>query len=130
MAMSKTVSIDQLADEIVNSVQDYTEDVQKSIEKEVRSTARKVKKEVKENSPVDTGDYRDGWAYSTSKKAGRIVITVYNKDKPSLTHLLEKGHNIAGGTGRVPAQRHIGPAEDKYIPKLEKRINEIIENGG
>lgn len=128
--MSNSINIEQLADEIVNSVQDYTEDVQQAIEKEVRSTARKVKKEVKANSPRDTGEYADGWGYSTSKKRGKIVITVYNKDKPQLTHLLEKGHVIAGGTGRVKAYPHIGPAERKYIPELEKKINDILKNGG
>lgn len=128
--MPNSIDIDQLADEIVDSVQDYTKDVQEAIEKEVRSTARKIKKDVKENSPRDTGEYADGWGYSTSKKAGKIVITVYNKDKPQLTHLLEKSHVIAGGTGRVPAYPHIGPAERKYIPQFEKNVEKIIKNGG
>lgn len=128
--MPNSINIDQLADEIVNSVQNYTEDVQKEIEKETRSFAKKIKNEIKEKSPELTGDYKAGWSYITSKKHGRIVITVYNKDKPSLTHLLERGHNIAGGTGRVPPHRHIGPAEEKYIPKFEKKIEEILKNGG
>jgi hypothetical protein len=58
------------------------------------------------------------------------VITVYNKTDYQLTHLLEKGHAIAGGTGRVPAYPHIGPVERKYIPQYEERINEILKNGG
>jgi hypothetical protein len=44
--------------------------------------------------------------------------------------LLEKGHAIAGGTGRVKAYKHIGPAEKKYISIYDKRIEEIIKNGG
>jgi hypothetical protein len=128
--MSKTVSIDQLADEIVNSVQDYTEPVKDAIEKETRSTARKMKREIKSNSPKETGEYANGWSYSTSKKYGKIVITVYNKDKPQLTHLLENGHAIDGGTGRVEGIPHIGPAEKKYIAEYQKNINKILENGG
>jgi hypothetical protein len=131
--MPNSINIDQLADEIVNSVQDYTEDVQKAIEKETRSTARKIKNEIKENSPRSdqSGEhYADGWSYSTSKKYGKIVITVYNKDKPQLTHLLENGHAIAGGTGRVEGIPHIGPAEKKYIAEYQKNVNKILENGG
>ena len=128
--MPNSINIDQLADEIVNSVQDYTEDVQKEIEKETRSFAKKIKNEIKEKSPELTGDYKAGWSYKTSKKHGRIAITVYNKTDYQLTHLLEKGHAIAGGTGRVRAYPHIGPVEKKYIPQYEKRINEILKNGG
>ena len=128
--MPSSINIEQLADEIVNSVQDYTEDVQKEIEKETRSTARKMKREIKSNSPKETGEYANGWSYSTSKKYGKIVITVYNKDKPQLTHLLENGHAIDGGTGRVEGIPHIGPAEKKYIAEYQKNINKILENGG
>jgi len=131
--MTNSINIEQLADEIVNSVQDYTEPVKKEIGKETRSFARKIKKELGEKSPRsdESGEhYADGWSYSTSNKYGRIVITVYNKLKPQLTHLLEKGHAIAGGTDRVEAIPHIGPVEKKYIPQYEERINEILENGG
>lgn len=128
--MPKEINPGELAAEISAQIENYTEDVQQAIEKEVRSTARKIKKEVKANSPVLTGEYKEGWAYSTSRREGRIVITVYNKDKPSLTHLLEKGHNIAGGSKRVRAYRHIGPAEDKYIPQFQKNIEKILKNGG
>lgn len=131
--MPNSINIEQLADEIVNSVQDYTEDVQKEIGKETRKFAREIKNELGEKSPRsdESGEhYADGWSYSTSNKYGRIVITVYNKLKPQLTHLLEKGHAIAGGTGRVQAFPHIGPVEKKYVAKYEKRINEILKNGG
>ena len=128
--MSKEINPGELGAEIAKQIGNYNDDVKKAIEKETRSTARKLKNEIKDNSPELTGDYKAGWSYSTSKKHGKIVITVYNKDKPQLTHLLEKGHAIAGGTGRVKAYKHIGPAEKKYISIYNKRIEEIIKNGG
>lgn len=131
--MPKEISPGELGVEIAKEIEKYTEDVQQAIEKETRSTARKIKRELTKTSPRSdqSGEhYADGWSYSTSKKYGKIVITVYNKLKPQLTHLLEFGHAKAGGKGRVPAYPHIGPVEKKYIPQYEKRINEILKNGG
>jgi hypothetical protein len=128
--MSKETNPGELGAEIAKQIGNYNDDVKKAIEKETRSTARKLKNEIKDNSPELTGDYKAGWSYSTSKKHGKIITTVYNKDKPSLTHLLEKGHAIAGGKDRVKAYKHIGPAEEKYISIYNKRIEEIIKNGG
>lgn len=132
--MSKIIKIDELALEITSAVQDYTKEVSKAVDKEVSSTATKVKKEIKDNSPYDEKGsdphYRDGWSRKTSRKSGETVVTIYNKDKPQLTHLLEFGHAIAGGKGRVAGIPHIIPAYEKYVPKMEKNIEKIIENGG
>mgnify|MGYP000594897493 CR=1 FL=1 len=127
--MAETVDVDDLAAELTKAVKDYTKDVQKAVDKEVSSTGTKVKKEIKQDSPKDSGEYADGWSRKTSRKDGVIDVTIYNKDKPSLTHLLEKGHAKVGG-GRVAGIPHIKPAEDKYLPKMYKNIEEIIKNGG
>jgi hypothetical protein len=133
MAMSKMIKAEDIAVELTEAVKDYTEEVSKAIDKEVSSTATKMKREIKDNSPVDSGDYRDGWSRKTSRRDGETVVTIYNKDKPSLTHLLEFGHAKAGGEGRVPPSPkggHIIPAYEKYVPKMERNIEKIIERGG
>ena len=127
--MAKTIDVNDLAKELTKAVKNYNKDVQEAVDKEVSSTATKVKKEIKQNSPRDSGKYADGWSRKTRRKDGVINVTIYNKDKPQLTHLLEKGHQKVGG-GRVPAIPHIQPAYDSIVPKMEKRIEEIIKNGG
>jgi hypothetical protein len=129
--MAEIVDTDQLTVELTKAVKDYTEDVSKAIDKEVSSTATKIKREIKQDSPVGDSDdhYKDGWSRKTSRKDGVINVTIYNKDKSQLTHLLEKGHQKIGG-GRVAGIPHIKPAEDKYIPKMEKNIEDIIKSGG
>jgi hypothetical protein len=127
--MVRTVSVDDLAAVITEEVKKYTDDVQESIKKEVKSTASKVKKEIKAKSPKDTGEYADGWSRKTSTKGGQIEVTIYNKEKPSLTHLLEMGHAKRNG-GKVAAIPHIRPSYDNLIPQMEKKIEKIIKNGG
>ena len=61
-------------------------------------------------------------------------ITVYNKDKPGLAHLLENGHVLRRG-GRtlahspVQPKPHIKPVEEEVGRELEKWIVQAIENG-
>jgi len=127
--MARAVSVDELAFAITEEIKQYTDEVQKGIKKEVKSAATKVKKEMKAKSPKDTGDYADGWSRRTSTKGGQIEITIYNKNKPQIAHLLEFGHAKAGG-GRVDEVKHMRPAYDKYVPIMNKNIEKIIKNGG
>lgn len=127
--MSKIVTIDQLATEITRAVAQYNDDVASAIEKEVDDTAKAVQADIKANSPVRTGEYRKGWARKKSKSGGSVTQTIYNKNKPQLTHLLEYGHAKRGG-GRVEGKPHIEPAYDKHVPAMERRIEQIIKDGG
>ena len=67
-------------------------------------------------SPRDTGAYAAGWSWEMEPVggAGRYV-RVFNRAKPSLTHLLELGHEEYGFDGeptggRVHGTPHIAPA--------------------
>ena len=124
-----TVKIDQLGAEIAQALSQYTEEVSKAIEAEIDTTATELKDEIKAKSPVMTGSYKKGWAVKKESSKGKVTRTIYNKTDYQLTHLLEFGHVNRDGT-RTHGKAHIGPAEDKYITKLNKRIEQIIENGG
>ena len=127
--MAETVTIDQLAVEITQAIADYTDDVVQAIEVEVETTAKAVQADIKADSPRRTGEYAKGWARKKEKQQGAISYTIYNKNKPTLTHLLEYGHAKRGG-GRVEGKPHIEPAVDRHIPAMERRIEEIIKRGG
>lgn len=124
-----TVKIDDLGAEIVQAIQSYTEEVQKAIEEEIDTAAGRIKDDIKSRSPVETGDYKKGWKVKKESSNGVITRTIYNKTDYQLTHLLEHGHVNRDGT-RTPGKAHIGPAWDNHESKLNKRIEEIIENGG
>ena len=120
------IKVDELAGEIVLAIQAYTEDVSEAIDQAARDTAKALAKDLRETSPKDTGEYAKGW---TARKEGPGRYVVYNKKKPQLTHLLEHGHAKAGG-GRVEGIPHIKPAEDRYVPEFEKKVQQILERGG
>lgn len=127
--MAETVTIDQLAVEITQAIAEYTDDVVQAIEVEVETTAKAVQADIKADSPRRTGEYAKGWTRKKEKQQGAISYTIYNKNKPTLTHLLEYGYAKRGG-GRVEGKPHIEPAVDRHIPAMERRIEEIIKRGG
>ena len=120
------IKVDELAGEIVLAIQAYTEDVSEAIDQAARDTAKALAKDLRETSPKDTGEYAKGWAY---RKESPGSYRVHNKTKPQLTHLLEHGHAKRGG-GRVEGRPHIKPAEDRYVPEFEKKVQQILERGG
>ena len=127
--MAANISIDDLAGEITLAVQQYTEDVSAAIEREVDATAKEMVAELRITSPKDTGEYAKGWTSRKETKHGEYRRIVYNKNKPSLVHLLEKGHAKVNG-GRVDGRPHVRPAAESHLGHFEKRIKEIIKNGG
>src|SRR5690606_30840215 len=124
--MADVIKVDDLAGEIVLAVRTYTEEVGAAIEEAVKETAQDLAAVLRETSPKDTGEYAKGW---TARKEGPGRYVVYNKKKPQLTHLLEHGHAKSSG-GRVEGIPHIKPAEDRYVPEFEKKVQQILERSG
>jgi galactokinase/mevalonate kinase-like predicted kinase len=117
------VKIDDLSKEIAKELNRYTADVKEAVEEIKEDVSREAVALLKQTSPKKTGSYRKGW---TKKKVGKNFV-IHNKTDGQLTHLLENGHAKAGG-GRVPAQVHIKPVEEKisesYINRVEKAIKQ------
>ncbi len=105
----------------------YSADSSTRVKSAVKQVAAQVKKDIQTNAPVDSGRYRTGW---TTKKMDEtettLEMTVYNKPRYMLAHLLENGHAKRGG-GRVAARPHIAPAEKEGIEMLEALIKEAME---
>ncbi|MDK7476334.1 HK97 gp10 family phage protein [Bacillus paranthracis] len=115
-------SIDSLANDIARELQRYGKEVEEKLEVEKEEVSKNLVDELQQKSPKKTGKYRKGWR---KKKDGNAIV-VHNALKPQLTHLLEKGHAKANG-GRVPAQVHIAPAEEKAINEFIERVERAIQ---
>ena len=122
MSENQRVSVDRMADVIMEGLTEYAElaaDVMKDC---VRKAGDTVKKETQAGAPVRTGKYKKSWAVKRQRETSNTLeVVVHSRNRYQLTHLLEKGHAKRGG-GRVRAVPHIAPAEEKGIRELEEGI--------
>jgi len=123
------MKISDLTIEIEKALQEYTEEVEEAIAQVIEEDVEAAVKELRDVSPKKTGEYARGWASQKEMSEGSIKMTIYNKTKPQLTHLLEFGHAKRGG-GRVAARPHIAPVEEKLIDQVTRDIEEAIKRGG
>jgi len=124
--MSRTVSIEQMADAINESLQEYADLAASDMKKAVKKSAKAVKEQISANAPKDTGAYASSWkAKTTAESSTSLQQTVYSPTRYRLAHLLEKGHAKRGG-GRVRAIPHIAPAEETGVEMLEDLITKAL----
>lgn len=123
------IDIDQMAIEIVKAYSDYTDDVRAAIEKAADDISKDVLAEVRDLAPVRTGEYRRSFRRRKIRSGDQTGYTIWSPKHYQRTHLLEHGWTTRKGT-RVPGRPHMGPAEKKYVPKFEKRVEQIIRDGG
>lgn len=122
------IKIDALAGEVTKLMEEYASEVATDMKTEAKAVAKEAVKELKQASPEGAGSkkghYKDGWTSTVeSENAVSVGIRIYNRKKPGLTHLLEKGHAKRGG-GRVEGQPHISTAEGNAAVNYEKRLKE------
>lgn len=128
--MAHKVKIKDLADVIISGLNDYADLTGDEVKKAVRATAKSVKDDIRENAPKRTGEYANSWATKVMEETSEsISITVYSKSKYYIAHLLEHGHAKRGGKGRVAAQPHIAPAQERgekmLKAEIEKRLKKL-----
>lgn len=125
--MSKTVKIDDLADEVMKGLTEYSRLATADMKKAVRKAGNDVRKEIQDTAPKKTGAYAKSWAVKKTKESSeKLEVTVHSKNRYQLAHLLEFGHAKRGG-GRTKAQPHIAPAEENGINALEKAIEKALK---
>lgn len=130
--MSNTIRTDSLEIVLSKTLSDYGDAVSAGLAVEVGKAGRIALKSVRNGSPKKTGAYRKDWKLKTERQIINddvASVTVYNQDRGYLTHLLENGHQKAGG-GRVAAIPHIKPAEEEARQYLDGAVQRVIEEAG
>ncbi len=118
------VTVDGLNGAIMNELTTFSREVSEGLDKAKSKIAREGAAELRNTSPKrkkNGGEYAKGW---TTAKQGTAVV-ICNQTKPSLTHLLEKGHANRNG-GRTPGKEHIYPVEQSAIEKYEREVERVI----
>ena len=126
--MSRTVSIGEMADAIMEDLQEYADAAAMDVKAAVRKSANTVKRQIGEKAPVGkTGRYAKSWRVKTTEEnSQKLIQTVHSPKRYMLAHLLEKGHAKRNG-GRTRAIPHIAPAEQAGAEQLESLIRRALE---
>ena len=124
--MSRTVSIDEMADAINEGLKEYATLASTQVKSAVRKSAKTVKDQISANAPSRTGAYKGSWvATKQSESSQSLQMVVHSKNRYQLAHLLEKGHAKRGG--RVAGRPHIAPAEQAGIEQLQSIIEKALK---
>lgn len=127
MCTVAAIKVDQLADAIAKELNLYSDSVTAAFKKSVDEISKEAAQALNTDSPKRTSRYAKQWTAGDRYESHRTKrVTVYNKKRYQLTHLLEHGHAKRGG-GRVPGKAHIAPVEAKAIEKLEKAVREAAQ---
>ena len=116
------IRAEDLVDAVSEELDIYAGEVTEAVKKTVTAVAKETVKVVKQKSPSASGAYKKSWAQKkTYENDGSIQVTVYNRKRYQLTHLLENGHAKVNG-GRTRAYPHIAPAEEFAERQLEQLL--------
>ena len=125
------IKVGELSAELAKILEGYSQDVREAVDRVVADTGKQAKKDIQAASPKKTGKYRKGWR--VKKEGGALgqvsTAAVYNATDYRLTHLLEHGHQKAGG-GRVEGISHIAPVEEEQQSSFTQAIQKAIEGVG
>ena len=125
--MSRRVSVDGMADAIMEELTKYSDLAADELKSAVKSTAQSVRKDIQASAPSRTGKYKKSWSVQNVKETSESIdLVVHSRDRYQLAHLLEHGHAKRGG-GRVAGRPHIAPAEQAGNEKLVKTIEQKLK---
>ena len=125
--MSRRVSVDGMADAIMEELTKYSDLAADELKSAVKSTAQSVRKDIQASAPSRTGKYKKSWSVKTVKETSESIdLVVHSRNRYPLAHLLAHGHAKRGG-GRTQARPHIAPAEQAGNEKLVKTIEQKLK---
>ncbi|AIY80366.1 hypothetical protein U728_1249 [Clostridium botulinum 202F] len=126
-----TVQIDDLAEAINKELSIYSADVTKKTKNNVEAVSKEVNEEIKKHITFKqpTGKYVKAFRINNSYEGVFTKRNTWYVASPHyrLTHLLEKGHAIAGG-GRTKAYPHIKYGEDLAKRRMEQLTKEVVQS--
>ena len=131
-----TVRPDELKAVLYEMLKEFDSNVAQAAGEAAAEVAKDAKQQLKSSSPKRSGKYASGWAIHTEKSEGIVrEVSVHNKAKPGLTHLLEFGHVTKKGTTTVFDEPYLlcdfrvkRKTSKKKFAKKCKEIHQLISS--
>lgn len=126
----KKIGIDSLDTEIQKILREYGDNIKADIDAVGEKCAKKGQTALRNDSPKDRPEYFSGWRINVTEGRVYSSFEVYNKKAPTLTHLLEFGHDIKVNgviVGRTRPIPHIIPVENILEEEFEKGVLNAIQ---
>ena len=91
--MSRTVSIDEMDNAIMEELEKYADLAADELKAAVKETAASVRKDIQAGAPVDTSKYKKSWSVKNVREDSEsIELVVHSRNRYQIAHLLEHGH--------------------------------------
>lgn len=119
-----------LKEQLADILEEYGDELRDEVESTITSVGKEVTKRLREVSDQKhhrSGNYAKGWTVTKIEKTWKgYEVTIYNKNKPGLAHLLNNGHVKRGG-GRVSGDNHITDTETYATEKLYTEMEKALK---
>lgn len=80
--MSRTVSIDEMADAINEGLKEYATLASTQVKSAVRKSAKTVKDQISANAPSRTGAYKGSWVATKQSESSQSIQMVVHSQEP------------------------------------------------
>lgn len=128
----KYVSSDDFGKAMVDLLNEYEDEIYDDVQQTTKDLGSQALMAVKAASPKNTGAYAAGWSKNNvnNKRAGYYYVRIRNKERYSLTHLLNFGHNFKSYGkvwGKYRGDNHITRTELEFKKKFTVELKHKIE---
>lgn len=132
----RVIKVDDLGEEIKKIIREYGEDLTREIDAVGKKVADKGKQVLRNESAAkfksrkNLQRYAKGWRVVAEPDRLYVSYEIYNKSQPTLTHLLENGHEMRGwaeGLPRFPGRPHIDPVAEELSEDFYREVQDAVQ---
>ena len=128
--MSQKVTVDGIGDAMKQAFKNFGTMTTEDVGVAAKYAAKEALQTLRDTTPYKsrTGKYKRSFTAETAYRDNYSYGMRIGARGPyyRLTHLLEKGHRLRGGSGKTRSYPHIAPAQEAADKAFEEKIKELI----
>lgn len=128
--MSQKVTVDGIGDAMKQTFKKFGTVTTEDVSVAAKYAAKEALQTLRDTTPYKsgTGKYKRSFTAETAYRDTYSYGMRIGARGPyyRLTHLLEKGHRLRGGSGKTRSYPHIAPAQEAADKAFEEKIKELI----